>query len=110
MKHNPFDLTGKNAVVTGAYQGLGWGMAEGLAEAGAFVILVDVNPEVEQKALQLRCEGLLAEGMCADLLDRADRARLKSAIENRLAGKLDIMVNNAGIQIRHPVLEFPIED
>lgn len=110
MKRNLFDLTGKNAVVTGAYQGLGWGMAQGLAEAGAFVILVDVNPKVSEKAEQLCSEGLAAESMCADLLDRNGRNHLKAMLEKRLSGKLDIMVNNAGIQIRHPVLQFPLED
>ncbi len=110
MKRNPFDLTGKNALVTGSSQGLGWGMAKGLAEAGAFVILVDINPKVVEKAEELREQGLQAEAIMCDLLDRSKRSELKQAVEKRLEGKLDIIVNNAGIQIRHPALEFPIED
>nr|WP_319474027.1 glucose 1-dehydrogenase [uncultured Sphaerochaeta sp.] len=110
MKRNPFDLSGKNAVVTGSSQGLGWGMAKGLAEAGAFVILVDINPKVMEKAEELRGQGLQAEALVSNLLDRSKRAELKKAIEERLGGKLDIIVNNAGIQIRHPALEFPMED
>lgn len=110
MKRNPFDLTGKNALVTGSSQGLGWGMAKGLAEAGAFVILVDINPKVVEKAEKLREQGLQAEAVICDLLDRSKRAELKQAVEKRLEGRLDIIVNNAGIQIRHPALEFPIED
>ncbi|WP_321300273.1 glucose 1-dehydrogenase [uncultured Sphaerochaeta sp.] len=110
MQRNPFDLTGKNALVTGSSQGLGWGMAKGLAEAGAFVILVDINPKVVEKAEKLREQGLQAEAVICDLLDRSKRAELKQAVEKRLEGKLDIIVNNAGIQIRHPALEFPIED
>ena len=110
MIKNPFDLTGKNAVVTGAYQGLGWGMAEGLAEAGARLIMVDVNLDIEVKAAEFRKRGLLAEGICADLMQRDSRAALKEKIESLLAGQVNILVNNAGIQIRHSVLQFPIED
>ncbi|MBJ2355951.1 glucose 1-dehydrogenase [Sphaerochaeta sp. S2] len=110
MKRNPFDLTGKNALVTGSSQGLGWGMAKGLAEAGAFVILVDINPKVVEKAEELREQGLQAEAVMCDLLDRKKRSELKQAVEKRLEGRLDIIVNNAGIQIRHPALEFPMED
>ncbi|MDD4574681.1 MAG: glucose 1-dehydrogenase [Sphaerochaeta sp.] len=110
MKKNPFDLTGKNAVVTGAYQGLGWGMAQGLAEAGARVIMVDVHPDIDEKAARFRKRGLLAEGICCDLLARDSRAELKKEVESILDGQLNIMVNNAGIQIRHSVLKFPIED
>ncbi|WP_320121803.1 glucose 1-dehydrogenase [uncultured Sphaerochaeta sp.] len=110
MQRNPFDLTGKNALVTGSSQGLGWGMAKGLAEAGAFVILVDINPKVVEKAEKLREQGMQAEAVICDLLDRSKRTELKQTVEKRLEGKLDIIVNNAGIQIRHPALEFPIED
>lgn len=110
MKKNIFDLTGKNAVVTGAFQGLGWGMAKGLAEAGANVFMVDIHPRIEEKAEQFRSEGLLCEGLQADLLDRTSRSSLKKTLEERLSGELHVMVNNAGIQIRHPVLEFPMED
>lgn len=87
-------------------------MAKGLAEAGAFVILVDINPKVVEKAEELREQGLQAEAIMCDLLDRSKRSELKQAVEKRLeGGKLDIIVNNAGIQIRHPALEFPpIED
>lgn len=110
MKKNPFDLTGKNAVVTGAYQGLGWGMAQGLAEAGARVIMVDLHPDIDLKAAQFRGQGLLAEGLCANLMQRDSRTELKNKIESMLDGQVNILVNNAGIQIRHSVLTFPIED
>ncbi|NCC65277.1 MAG: SDR family oxidoreductase [Spirochaetia bacterium] len=110
MKKNLFDLTGKNALVTGAFQGLGWGMAKGLAEAGASVILVDIYAEVHQKAQELRDSGLIAHAFVANLLEREGRKQLKADVEAFVNKKLDIIVNNAGIQIRHPVLDFPIED
>ncbi|NCC63530.1 MAG: glucose 1-dehydrogenase [Spirochaetia bacterium] len=110
MKRNLFDLTGKNALVTGSSQGLGWGMAKGLAEAGASVILVDINETVLQKAQELKEAGLIAHAFVANLLEREGRKQLKSDVEAFVNKKLDIIVNNAGIQIRHPVLDFPIED
>ena len=110
MNHNLFDLTGKNALVTGASQGLGWGMAKGLAEAGAFVILVDINETVLQKAQELNDQGLFAHAFVANLLEREGRSQLKADVEAFVNNKLDIIINNAGIQIRHPVLDFPIED
>jgi 2-deoxy-D-gluconate 3-dehydrogenase len=72
--------------------------------------LVDINPKVVEKAEELREQGLQAEAVMCDLLDRSKRSELKQAVEKRLEGKLDIIVNNAGIQIRHPALEFPMED
>jgi 2-deoxy-D-gluconate 3-dehydrogenase len=110
MKKNLFDLTGKNALVTGSSQGLGWGMAKGLAEAGASVILVDICEEVHEKAQELRDSGLIAHAFVANLLEREGRKQLKADVEAFVNKKLDIIVNNAGIQIRHPVLDFPIED
>ncbi len=110
MKRNLFDLTGKNALVTGSSQGLGWGMAKGLAEAGASVVLVDVNEAVLQKAQELKEAGLIAHAFVANLLEREGRKQLKADAEAFVNKKLDIIVNNAGIQIRHPVLDFPIED
>lgn len=110
MNHNLFDLTGKNALITGASQGLGWGMAKGLAEAGAFVILVDINETVLQKAQELNDQGLFAHAFVANLLEREGRSQLKADVEAFVNNKLDIIINNAGIQIRHPVLDFPLED
>lgn|SRR5690554_357824 len=110
MKRNPFDLTGRQAVVTGACQGLGLGMAKGLAEAGAAVLMVDVNPLVKERATELLSEGLHVDSLCGDLLDRSERDQLKQTIEQMLGGKIDVLVNNAGIQRRHSVLEFPMQD
>lgn len=102
-----FDISGKNAVVTGAYQGLGLALAQGLLEAGANVVLVDVNPAITEKAQELSSR---AVGMACDLSNRDQRIELKSKIDELFDNRIDILVNNAGIQIRHPVLEFPIDD
>lgn len=106
---NLFDLSGKRAIVTGGTRGLGHGMAEGLLEAGAAVVIVGTSKTVYDAADAFCRKGLLCKGVIADLSDEAQRV---SAFEEavRLLGGLDILVNCAGIQRRHPVQEFPMED
>ena len=94
-----FELSGKWALVTGG-RGLAIGMAEGLAKAGADVILMSRStPETEAFPF-----------VQADL---SSRESLKKGFDEVLAitgGRLDILVNCAGIQRRHEIEEFPIED
>lgn len=103
-----FDLTGKIAVVTGGSTGLGAGMSLGLAVAGADVVLVDRVPstETEHKIKQLGRQTL---GLVADLSQRESPGRV---IETTLAkfGRIDVLVNNAGIIRRKPAVEYESED
>ncbi|WP_295747588.1 SDR family oxidoreductase [uncultured Limosilactobacillus sp.] len=105
------DLTGKKAIVTGAAQGLSYGMAEGLLEAGAEVTLLDVNPKVKEVAKKLADEkGYPTHAVVADLGDdEALKTGFNKAVE-LLGNHLDILVNGAGVQRRHKSEEFPIED
>lgn len=105
------DLTGKKAIMTGAAQGLSYGMAEGLLEAGAEVTLFDVNPKVEEVAKKLADEnGYPTHAVVADLGDdQALKDGFNKAVE-LLGNHLDILVNGAGVQRRHKSEEFPIED
>ncbi len=105
------DLTGKKAIVTGAAQGLSYGMAEGLLEASAEVTLLDVNPKVEEVAKKLADEkGYPTHAVVADLGDdEALKEGFNKAVE-LLGNHLDILVNGAGVQRRHKSEEFPIED
>ena len=92
-----FDLTGKTAIVTGGSRGLGKEMAEGLAEAGASLMLCArrdewLTPTVEE----FRGRGFQAEGMLCDVTNEEQ----VSAVVERTAekfGKVDILINNAGI-------------
>lgn len=105
-----FDLTGKTALVTGASRGLGRGMAEGLCAAGAKVVLMASSDRVFEAMEELRAAGYAVEAVKCDL---ADPAALTAGFEEavRLAGgRLDILLNNAGIQRRHKCEEFPWED
>nr|WP_106780708.1 SDR family oxidoreductase [Lysinibacillus timonensis] len=106
--HRLFDLTGKNAVVTGGSRGLGKDIALGLAEAGANVAIIsrNENPEVVRELEQF---GVKAVSIGFDIGDIPKHEELINIIEEKL-GKVDILVNNAGVQKRHPAVEFPQED
>lgn len=103
-----FDLTGKVAVVTGASRGLGRGMALGLAEAGANLVLVSRSSSAETASL-VRQQGVRCISIEADL---ELRDAIPGIIEETLDdfGQLDILVNNAGTIRRAPVLEYSEED
>ncbi|MCI8268877.1 MAG: SDR family NAD(P)-dependent oxidoreductase [Lachnospiraceae bacterium] len=106
---NLFELTGKKALVTGGTRGLGYGMAEGLMEAGAEVVIFGSNERVYQVADDFCRRGFSCKGVAVDLGDRQDRLRaFEEAL--RLLGGLDILVNSAGIQRRHKSEKFPLED
>ena len=110
MVHSMFDISGKKAIVTGSAQGLGSGMAEGLMEAGAEVVLFDRNPAVTEVAEAFAAKGFRCHGMVVDVGDRADREEAFAKAVDLLGGRLDILVNAAGIQRRHPCEQFPLED
>ena len=106
----PFDLSGKTALVTGAYRGLGFAIARGLARAGAAVVLNGrKSTEVNEAAAKLRQEGLTAG---ASVFDVTDRAAVRAAVEAIRAehGSVDILFNNAGIQRRGPLVDFAQDD
>lgn len=102
-----FDLTGKKAIVTGSCQGLGRSIAEGLAQAGAVVCLMDLNPECAGVAAGMSENGLAFEGVTADLTDRKDLERGFLEAVGKLGG-LDILVNNAGMQVRGEAQEIEL--
>ena len=105
-----FDLTGKKAIVTGAAQGLANGMAEGLMEAGAEVCVIDISPKTPDAVKALRNKGFTCHGVVANLGETADLQKGFASAVEALAGRLDIIVNAAGIQRRHFCEEFPLED
>jgi gluconate 5-dehydrogenase len=105
-----FSLSGRVALVTGSTRGLGWGMARGLAENGAHVVINGRNPaSAVAKAAELNAQGLAAS---AQVFDTTDAAAAVGAIEAILGrqGRLDILVNNAGIAFRRPLEAMSDED
>jgi gluconate 5-dehydrogenase len=107
MAHSLFDLSGRVALVTGAYRGLGFSIARGLAQAGATVILNGRKPEELTKAAKALTDAKLKADVA--VFDITDRAAIKSAVDALIArhGAIDILVNNAGIQRRGPLVDFP---
>jgi len=103
-----FDLSGKVAVVSGATRGIGQGIAIGLAEAGADIVLLqrsdDTSTEEKIKALGVRCKIIQCDLMNLNEVKQA----IPKAIETM--GSVDILVNNAGIQRRSPAVDFSEQD
>jgi 2-deoxy-D-gluconate 3-dehydrogenase len=92
-----FDLSGKGAVVTGGATGIGQGIARRLAEAGAGVMLADIDLKAATKtARQIQARGGKAKAVRADVCSAADAAKVTRATVDAF-GSLDILVNNAGI-------------
>lgn len=104
------DLTGRKAIVTGGTRGLGHGMAEGLMEAGAEAVIVGSSDKVYAVAEEFCKNGFNCHGLKVDLGCAEDRARGFEEAMKLLGGHLDILVNAAGVQRRHPSEEFPVED
>lgn len=105
---NKFDLSGKVAIVTGGCRGLGQGMAMGLAEAGADVVLVD-REEANETADAVRSLGRKALTVVADL---ASIDFIPSIVRRTIEtfGKVDILVNNAGTIRRTPAIDYSEKD
>lgn len=104
-----FDLGGKVALVTGSSKGLGLAMAQGLAQAGATVVLNGRDEQrLSQAAQTLKAQWLSVREAAFDVTDPAQVAQGIERIE-REVGPIDVLVNNAGIQRRHPLEEFPLE-
>lgn len=104
-----FDLTGRLAVVTGSSQGIGFGLAQGLAEAGARVVLNGRNPEkLAAAAARLAARGIAVEQAAFDVADPAATEAAIGGIEARL-GPIAILVNNAGIMRRVPAVDVTPE-
>ena len=110
MTANPFDLSGKVAVVTGGGTGLGNGMAGGLARAGALVILASRRKDVVERAAEaIRASGGKAESAVLDVTQIDALPAFFDGILKRHGG-LDVLVNNAGTNRRNPALAYTEKD
>ena len=107
---NLFDLTGKTALVTGCKRGIGLGIAEGLAEAGADIIGVSASLESSGSEAEKRITAL-GRKFTGYACDFSDRTALYSFIEKLKAEQppIDILINNAGTILRKPAAEHPDE-
>ncbi len=105
-----FDLKGKRALVTGGTHGLGMAMAEGLASAGAELIITGTTPSKMEKALShYKSKGYTATGYIFDITDDKLAAIKVSEMVSEV-GEIDILVNNAGIIKRELATTMPVDD
>ena len=110
MSRSLFDLSGRTALITGSSRGIGLALAQGLAESGATVVVNSrQQAAVDAAVAQLQGMGLQVQGAAFDVADQA-------AVEAAFAAwdaqglAIDIVVNNAGIQHRQPLLDVSLED
>ncbi|MBY6206653.1 MULTISPECIES: SDR family NAD(P)-dependent oxidoreductase [Halomonas] len=104
-----FDLAGHRALVTGGSRGLGYSMADALLDAGAEVVIIGSHDSVLSSARDLARGASTCHGVVADLRSTDERRQGFAAAMDALDGRLDILVNAAGIQSRYPAEEFPLE-
>ena len=101
-----FSLAGKAAVVTGAAGGIGRWLAAGLGAAGARVLVTDLEQEpLDDLVALLAAAGIEAVAHACDLAEDEAPSRIVSAAVDRL-GALDVLVNNAAVNRRMPILEM----
>jgi 2-dehydro-3-deoxy-D-gluconate 5-dehydrogenase len=100
MHASPFSLAGKVAIVTGGNGGIGLGMAEGLADAGATIVIAARNTEKSQMAARALADRGIKTSVVA--LDVADAQSCSAMVREtvRQFGRIDILINNAGVNIR----------
>ncbi len=105
-----FDLTGRVAIVTGGNGGIGLGMARGLAQAGAAVVVAARNAAKSEAAVkELQALGVKTAAVTVDVRDEAScRAMIGAAVDR--FGRLDILVNNAGTNVRKQPQEYTLEE
>ena len=104
-----FDLSGKAAIVTGGGRGLGFALAEALAEAGCDLMLCSRKAaNCEEAARKLKRLGVNAVGKKCDITDSSDVAQLRDAALKAF-GKIDILINNSGAAWGAPTEDYPLK-
>jgi gluconate 5-dehydrogenase len=106
---NPFDLSGRRVLITGSSAGIGLGLAHGLAAAGASIVLNGRNPDsLAQAAAALRATGATVDAVPFDVGSPEAVTDAVATIEREI-GAIDVLVNNAGMQYRAPLEDFPLD-
>ncbi|MGA7782299.1 MAG: SDR family oxidoreductase [Paraburkholderia sp.] len=105
-----FDLTGRTALITGSARGIGFALAEGLANAGATVLLNGTQADTVAQAVErLQDKGLKVQGRAFDVTNEPAVAAAFEQWDHE-GVQVDIVVNNAGIQFRKPLVELALSD
>jgi gluconate 5-dehydrogenase len=107
---NPFDLSGKVAIIIGGSRGIGLAIADGLASAGAIAVIANRNAGYgEEAAEKIRAKGGKAKAIPADVVQRKSVENLAEATRKEF-GRIDILVNSAAIILRKPIVEVTDEE
>ena len=110
MGHPLFDLSGRTALITGSTRGIGFALAQGLAESGAAVVVNSrQRAAVDEAVARLKDRGIAARGAAFDVADPQAVAKAFELFDAQGLA-IDILVNNAGIQHRAPMLELALAD
>lgn len=105
-----FNLSGKNALITGGTHGLGMAMAEALAQAGALLVITGTTPSKMEEALNYyHSKGYNAKGYLFDVTNEENATKFVELITQEV-GNINILVNNAGIIKREPAISMPVSD
>lgn len=104
-----FDLSGKTAIITGGSKGLGLAMAEGLASAGATILIANRNAAEGRKAAEQVAANypVKVDSFSVDVTDEAQTAAMAKFAMDRF-GRIDILINSAGINIRGAIDELTL--
>lgn len=105
-----FNLTAQRAIVVGGAGDLGIAILEGLLEAGASAVAIDISPKVKSLSASLREKGYEVHGLEVDIRDRSAIKQSVADAVQLLGGDIDILVNAAGIQRRAPSEDFSEKD
>ena len=111
MGSSLFDINGKIALVTGSTHGLGMAMAKGLGHAGATIIINGNSSQakIDEAVLEFKNEGITAFGYKFNVALESEVMAAISKIESEV-GPIDILINNAGIIKRIPLIEMEVAD
>lgn len=105
-----FNIKGKKAIVTGGASGLALGMAEGLLQAGAEVVIMDISSKLPEVVQELQKQGYNAHGLIVNVGDREEISKAFEEALEILGNRLDIIIPAAGIQRRNRCEEFSLKD
>ena len=110
MSTSLFDISGKNAIVTGGNGGIGFAIAEGFAANGVNLLIVGRNEDKNSLAIsRLEKFGTNVFSLAADISQESEVKRIVDYANSEL-NSVDILVNNAGINIRKPPQDFSVEE
>lgn len=104
-----FDLSGKTALITGSSKGIGLALAKGLAQAGATIILNGRQQSALHEAKTTSQALANAHTLVADVSDPNAVQTMFETLDASRIGPVDILINNAGMQHRTPLEDFPID-